>query len=391
MAIDLSNSAYRGNLYTAWLRVNQGLGTQSMVFSRRAKDSTSWSAPIAVNDTTYFGGSSQQQTLVQGAAVAVGVNGEVYMAWTQFGFKVSLPIKATGYLKFDRSTDGGLTFGRDKTVNSHVEVFERYNTASIYQRMHGFPQMAVDRSSGPRRGRIYICYTTMDNGDADVFLVSSDNRGDSWSAPIRVNNDPLRNGVWQFFGQITVSPNGVISIPYYATQGTTSVLDTYVADSWDGGATFLTRKISTHSFTSPSSGFIGDYLGNVAPGDYAFPAWADLTGTNLTDVLGLVDQIPADTGLEPAAPADIRLEGIYPNPLFRRASAEVLFRVNRPASIRLSVADPLGRLVRVLTDETCLPGSHTLSLEGSGLGQGVYFLLLESTGVRQVKKLVVLE
>ncbi len=393
MAIDVTNSPWRRNLYSAWLRVNQTTGAQSIVLSRRLKDSIAWSAPKAVNDTSLFPYTGQQ-TMLQGANVAVGPDGDLYVAWTQIVFKLALPIKATGYLKFDRSTDGGATFGADKTINSHVEVLERYNQSSVYQRMHGFPQIAVDMSSGPRRGRIYICYSAMNGGDADVFLVYSDDKGGSWSAPIRVNNDPVGNGAWQFFGQISVARNGTVSIPYYATQANTSVVDCWIANSWDGGNTFLNNKISDHSFIPVSSGFIGDYIGNVAPAEYGFPAWSDQTSSNVLNVLGAVQQLPTSVPAGLPAPSGIRLAGAYPNPVLRGGeggATQILFALDRPAPVRLTLVDPLGRFVRRLADDAFLPGSHAVTLHVSNLAQGMYFVLLESPGARQMKKLIVLE
>lgn len=261
--------------------------------------------------------------------------------------------------------------------------------------MHGFPQMAVDMSNGPRRGRIYICYSALDNGDADVFLVWSDDRGASWSAPARVNNDPLQNGAWQFFGQISVAPNGAVSIPYYATQAQTSVLECWIANSWDGGATFLNRKISTHTFIPVSSGFIGDYIGNVAPAEYGFPAWSDQTSSNILNVLGVVEQLPTSAPAERAAPSGIRLAGAYPNPVLRRSAeggaVQLLFTLDRQAPVRLSLVDPLGRPVRQVSEDSYLPGAHGVTARVSDLAQGMYFVLLESPGVRQMKKLIVLD
>src|SRR5207249_8010280 len=52
--------------------------------------------------------------------------------------------------------------------------------------------VAVDNTLGalsPYQGRMYIAYTGGGGSNTDVFLITSDNSGSSWSGAVRVNDD----------------------------------------------------------------------------------------------------------------------------------------------------------------------------------------------------------
>ena len=76
---------------------------------------------------------------------------------------------------FDKSTDGGWTFGKDVLVSATpggwdlpVPGLERHN---------GMPVTAVDLSDGPRKGTIYVNWIDERNGDLDVFVAASSDSG----------------------------------------------------------------------------------------------------------------------------------------------------------------------------------------------------------------------
>jgi hypothetical protein len=48
------------------------------------------------------------------------------------------------------------------------------------------PVTGVDLSNGPNKGTLYVNWIDARNGDQDVFVMSSRDGGDTWSAPRRV-------------------------------------------------------------------------------------------------------------------------------------------------------------------------------------------------------------
>src|SRR5205807_2691738 len=93
--------------------------------------------------------------------------GEAYIVWEDF------TTPGQGKLMFDRSFDGGVTWGTDQTLlSTNVNLFfDPFNGGGLYdipaQPNYGIavaPWIDVDRSSGPNRGRVYIAYTDAPNG-----------------------------------------------------------------------------------------------------------------------------------------------------------------------------------------------------------------------------------
>jgi Secretion system C-terminal sorting domain len=78
----------------------------------------------------------------------------------------------------------------------------------------------------------------------------------------------------------------------------------------------------------------------------------------------------------------------WPNPFNQRTS--VVVRIEQPAKASLRLYDLLGREVRELITETLQPGLRRLSLDGSGLASGTYFLHLELDGRPATTKRIVL-
>lgn len=88
-------------------------------------------------------------------------------------------------------------------------------------------------------------------------------------------------------------------------------------------------------------------------------------------------------GAPPVAALDI---ASYPNPF--SGSATVEYVLARGGAVRLAVYDVAGRRVAVLAEGPRAAGRHTASLEGRGLGPGVYFIRGSIDGRAFVRKCV---
>jgi hypothetical protein len=117
-------------------------------------------------------------------------------------------------------------------------------------------------------------------GDPDILAIRSDDGGDTWSAPVRVNDDPP--GALQFFPWIAIDPQGYVHVVWYDRRHDDVDLDVYYALSTDGGATFRpNRRITAASFVpvlpseAGAAAFIGDYNGIAAGPAGVFPFYQD--------------------------------------------------------------------------------------------------------------------
>src|SRR5438132_3547379 len=141
--------------------------------------------------------------------------------------------------------------------------------------------LAVDRSGGPTNNNIYMIATVQPFGfstGTDVMFARSTDGGLTFSAPHRINDDPINHSKWHWFGTMSVAPNGRIDSVWFDTRNAANNTDSQLFYSWstDGGVTWAPNVAVSNSFTPfegyPQQNKIGDYItivsdntgGNVA-------------------------------------------------------------------------------------------------------------------------------
>lgn len=252
IAVDDTGGPCDGYLYMPWLLFEGSFG-KKVVFQRSTDGGQSWSDIMPL--------SHPPNTQNQGTTVAVGPGGEVYVAWEDF--------HKDGIL-FTRSLDCGATFAAEGPIEPIVPVPEPL-PGSAY-RLDSFPRMAVSQTTGT----VFVTWADYRDGNADVRLARSTNRGDAWSPSIRVNDDATNN---QIFPAITTF-GGRVDVAFYDSRNDPAgkLLDVYYAQSNDDGLTFLPNVRVTDAAFDPNLGttpFLGDYNGIASNQDGAHPIWAD--------------------------------------------------------------------------------------------------------------------
>ena len=149
MAVDLSSSKYKNNLYVSWSEFDiygstDPMDSSRILFSRSVDHGESWSEPVKVSDRS--GDCLDSDSTDEGAVPAVGPNGEIYLSWA-----------GPNGIMFDKSTDGGLTFGKDIFVTDIPGGWD-FNVPGIF-RCNGLPITACDTSHSAYRGNIYITWS----------------------------------------------------------------------------------------------------------------------------------------------------------------------------------------------------------------------------------------
>ena len=382
MGTDLTNSPYRGNLYLAWTEFDRygsfdPSDSSRILLSRSTDGGETWSEPTRVSDRG--GNCLDGDDTVEGAVPAVGPNGEVYTSWS-----------GPAGIMFDRSTDGGLTFGNDVLVDPQPGGWD-FNVPGI-ARCDGFPVTACDISDSPYRGNVYVCWSDQRNGsdDTDVFLARSTDGGAHWGDAVRVNDD--EGAAHQFFNWMTVDPtSGIIYVVFYdRREAAGNATEVYLARSEDGGDTFTNFKVSESPFTPQGGVFIGDYINIAAWNGRIYPIWTRADNLDLSVWTAIVEE-PVGTGTEPheppSAPRTLTLAQNYPNPF--NPATTISYVLRRPARVELSVYDVKGRLVERLVDGYRGAGSHRVSWEANDVGSGIYLYEIRSGGDRVVRKCIV--
>jgi hypothetical protein len=256
-----TNSRYVGNLYVGW--VEWQLEKSVMLFSRSTDDGETWSAPKEIS--VHAGLPRDDNGSLGGYLQATTSDGTLYAIWND-GNTIVLT----------ESRDGGRTF---ITPEKAVDVAPAYfGDVPGVSRVEGFPQIAVDSTTGPHHGRLYLCWSDYRNGDVDVFFASSDDGLHGWSKPVRVNNDPIHDGTDQFYQWMTVDPKtGVVYVVFYDRRDDPANRKTVVtlARSTDGGRTFDNYAWTENSFQGTQSTFLGDYTWLTAFDNRVYGAWTE--------------------------------------------------------------------------------------------------------------------
>ena len=252
---DNSHSKYAGNLYVGWTRWR--LTDSQMVLSRSTDDGKTWSQPIEID--AHPGLPRDDNGAAEGFDGTVGSDGTLYTTWSQ-----------DNDIMFTSSRDGGKSFSHARAIIHTAPIMFAINTLD---RANGFPQIAID----PKSDRLFVTWSDYRNGDLDVLVSSSNDRGKHWTAPIRVNNDPVHNGVEQFFQWLAVDPtDGSVNVVFYDRRRDPQNRQQIVvlARSTDGGSSFKSYAWTEDPFEAGGL-FFGDYSGLAAFGGRVYGVWTE--------------------------------------------------------------------------------------------------------------------
>lgn len=274
MVIDtVSGSPYRNTLYVAWRRFGS---TPGIYVARSTDRGQSWSVPTLLPGS---GGDAQAPIL------AIGPRGELYVAWRQrSGDRENILLQI--------SSDGGRTWRSTPVLVQSLGLLGSYNSASGRQvlpdkqniRVSGYPAIAVDLSTGPRRGWIYVVQAGRDvQGRTGIYCTASSTGGVSWSPSQRIDNNELNTDT--FFPAIAVDPiTGMLGVLYYSSQHDpqNKGVDAYLAISRDAQTwrpvrltpwTFYLDGPEDVSYQGPGNYYWGDYTSIAAFGGRLYPCF----------------------------------------------------------------------------------------------------------------------
>jgi hypothetical protein len=369
VCIDDSPGSPWGNaLYGTWTDLSQTNPVLRMV--RSPDGGTSWTSATTLTASTIG-------HYPQGALCVTGIGGEVYVLWANA--RLASPY-ANDFIGVAKSTDGGATWSvRDSSYA--CEGIRGTLAAKGGIRVDDFPRVAIDKTDGPKRGWIYVVTAEKNlspaGSDPDIVLHRSTDGGNTWSAGVRVNQDPLNNGKMQYAPYVAIDDGGGLNVIYHDDRLTSAdSAGIFLSRSTDGGDSWSDSFVSGHFFKPSALPGIAytERTGLVTVGEEVLAFWVD-------DVSGTKQvwsaQIDRPTGVQRESelhPDAANLRQNYPNPF--NPVTTFLYSLPRQGRIILSIHNILGQTLAVLVDAEQCPGSHRAVWNAGTISSGVYIAKL---------------
>lgn len=364
--------------YYAYLASGGVGGSDVDIFVRSSTDAgATWQMPVDASENTSFDDKPYIDALAD----------EVLVGWADFGFN---PAKVRAV----RSTDGGVTFGSNHVLannsvagNGACPVIDAAGIYYMFWRDSWQDSLWVSRSTNqgatwsadrgivdmhplpstlpggfrivnlpsadanPLTGDLLVVWNDQRFGDPDILAIRSTDGGQSWSEPVRVNDDAGNEA--QFFPWVTFDETGIAHVVWYDRREDGNLIDVYYSVSLDGGMSFGENIRVTAAGFEPilpwdtSLDFIGDYNGIAATAETVYPFYQDSREGNQDVYVALIpndasavdeDWSAPDRGAESALSA-------HPNPF--RTTTQI--RINRtglsdPTFVEILGLD--GRIIR---------------------------------------------
>jgi hypothetical protein len=261
--IDNTNSSGHGFQYQFWSTDGNNYGGRQ--FTRSINGGSTWLDPINIPNAPAWG------------TLDVDSDGNVFIGGVNLN---------TGGIWCVRSTNAKNgtvvpTFDRSTAVNLGGDIVfsEPINPDGLVGQIF----LAVDRSGTSTNNNIYMLASVQPSGfttGSDVMFVRSTDGGSTFSAPRRINDDPVNHAKWHWFGTLSVAPNGRIDVVWFDTRNAANNTNSQLFYSYsiDGGNTWSANVAVSNSFNPfvgyPNQFKIGDYITVVSDNASANVAYA---------------------------------------------------------------------------------------------------------------------
>ena len=231
--IDNTNSVGHGFQYQSWSTAGNNYGGRQ--FSRSINGGATWLDPVNIPNSPAWGTLDVDST---GNLFLGGVNLDTNQIWCVRSTNAK---NAAVIPSFDRST--AINLGGD------IVSAEPINPEGLVGQVYA----AVDRSGTNTNNYLYLLASVQPAGfttGSDVMFVRSTNAGTTFSAPRRVNDDPVNHAKWHWFGTMSVAPNRRIDVVWLDTRNAANNTNSqlFYSYSLNAGSTWSPNVAVSASF-----------------------------------------------------------------------------------------------------------------------------------------------
>lgn len=267
--IDNTNSTGHGFQYQSWSAAMGGSSYGGRQFSRSSDGGVTWMDPIFLPNSPSWG------TMDVDGSGNLFIGGANFTNGQIWSIRSSNARNAAITPSFDRSTPVDLG-------GNVVDLFssQPINPVGLVGQIF----LAADRSGSTTNNNVYMLASLRRTGatnGSDVMFVRSTDGGLSFGPPHRINDDPVNQSKWHWFGALSVAPNGRLDAVWLDSRNAANDMDSQLFYSYsvDGGMSWSANVAVSDPFDPhvgyPNQNKIGDYLtivSDIAGGNVAYAA-----------------------------------------------------------------------------------------------------------------------
>jgi hypothetical protein len=362
IAMDATGGPYDGHMYLCTKPAPWEPAPNISYFIRSTDGGQSWEPWTSTGVPGWSVG-----PFIDEPMAAVCVNGEGTLFIVYPGWELTEYLLPRFILK--KSTDGGSTFGYSQILETTEGIDDT------------LPKLGYSLHSDPSDpDHILLLFIAPSDEDIDIFCIETFDEGVSWTSPLRINDDPLNNGIMQDLTWAAFNENGDLVVTWRdrgvggetGYENPSEIRARVRPAGWTFQPSFSVSSVSPHGEILNGNG--NDFMCTALVEDTVLAAWGDISSgaLNIWFSHSTAEGTTSLINLEP-----LPLE-IYPNPA--QAGTTITFPILAEGTF--SLYDINGKLVR--------QGAFIRQIDTDGLTQGHYTVVVEA-GEKSYRGTVVIQ